>query len=142
MMADPRGPPGDKSIDLPGAFGHYWQYAKLWRTWVVGIAIGALFILLNKDVGGTFESRANISVLFVVAAGLQVALAWINKTSAYYEYRQEKLKSEGKEATLSPWGRFWCWLGDKYCIDFTIDLVSLVLVGIAVYVMVTNIFAK
>jgi len=113
-------------------FQHYWSYATLWRNWVVGIAAGALFILLNKDVGGRFEARALIASLFVSAAGFQVLLAWINKTAHYYEYRQ----LEGKEGW---WVRSWANVTEWYAIDFTADLASLILVGVAVGIMIRDV---
>lgn len=110
-------------------FNHYWEYAKLWRTWVVGTAIGALFILLNKDVGGMFEERATVATWFIIAAGLQVLLAWVNKTAAYYKYAAEK-------GCRNPWNALWCWIEEQYWIDFIVDAASIFAVGWAVYLMI------
>ncbi len=49
----------DTKDKVAAAFDHYWQYAKLWRTWVVGIAVAALYILTNKNVGGAIEGRVD-----------------------------------------------------------------------------------
>jgi hypothetical protein len=128
-VSDPSQTADADSGEEKARFEHYWEYAKLWRTWVVGIAVGAIFILLNKDMGGKFEDRASIAALFVTAAGLQVVLAWINKTSAYYGYRQS-LSYDGR------WLRFWVGVGDQYWIDFILDLASLGAVGWAVLKMI------
>lgn len=120
-------------------FDHYWEYAKLWRTWVVGIAAGALFILLSKDVGGAFESRARVATLFIVAAGGQVLVAWINKTAAYYEYRDECNRRDRKISRK--WVLFWCWVGGCYWIDFILDFVSLGLVALAVVMMIQSLLS-
>ena len=43
--------------DAESCFQQYWHYATLWRTWVVGIAAGALFVLLNKGRERTFRGK-------------------------------------------------------------------------------------
>jgi hypothetical protein len=118
-------------------FEHYWEYAKLWRTWVIGVAAAAMFVLLNKDIGVTFPCRAKIAALFVLAAGLQVVLAWINKTAAYYGYRTGLNKQIGEKDSW--WCTTWLWVEQQYWIDFIIDAASLALVGWAVVTMIASI---
>lgn len=126
--------PPEQLSNSKDRFDHYWEYAKLWRTWVVGIAAAALFILLNKDIGGRFESRACVATLFIVAAGLQVFCAWVNKTAAYYEYQFEC--DRDSNCSSGCWTKFWCLIGRQYWIDCLLDLLSLILVAYAVCYMV------
>jgi len=122
------------------SFEHYWQYAKLWRTWVVGIAVAAMFVLLHKDIGAEFSCRARIAVLFLVAGGLQVLLAWVNKTCAYYAYmkveREEDVAMSDKP--FSGWGKFWCSVSEQYAVDIVVDILSLIVAGVAFYYMVRD----
>lgn len=122
------------------AFAHYWSYAKLWRTWVIGVAAGAVFVLVNKDVGGRFECRATIATLFLVAGGFQVLLAWINKIGAYYEYRYQKGDVLATDPRLRQrWARFWRGMTERFWLDVVCDLISLALVAWGLCIMVREV---
>jgi hypothetical protein len=116
-------------------FQHYWKYATLWRTWVIGVAVGAVFILLHENVSSRFECRARIATLFVAAAGVQVILAFVNKTAAYYQYAELKGVSDW-------WTKFWCGMLDRYWLDFVCDIVSFLLVAAAVIFMIVDAFVS
>ena len=57
-MASTPKTPEQQQKDPETYFQYYWGYATTWRNWVIGIAAGALFILLNKEVGASFHCRA------------------------------------------------------------------------------------
>jgi hypothetical protein len=125
----PRRPSKADQWTIKDSFQHYWNYATLWRTWVVGIAVGAMFILLNKDVGGKFEDRSMVAAFFVAAAGVQVLLAWVNKVVAYCQYAEDDGSKSKLIGCISS-------IGNHYWIDCLLDFASLFLVGWAVVLMV------
>lgn len=100
------------------AFKHYSQYAGIWRSWVIGTAGAAIFLLLNKELCGQIPTRLDIARLWLYAAGIQVLLGLLNKHCAYAHYAS-KLND-------TSWYLFiFDWLNRFYIFDLVADLLSL-----------------
>lgn len=116
-------------------FQHYSQCAGLWRSWVIGTAAGAIFILLNKDMSSQFSSRAQIALIWITAAGIQVLLAFFNKQCAYARYAEKVKQSAWYLKRFDK-------LNDHYWVDLGCDILSLALLAWAVVWMVYEVLSQ
>jgi hypothetical protein len=130
MSSEHEGRDSEKASDL---FDDYDEFAKILRTWLVAYGIGGPVLLLTNDtmrskLAASGEARC-IASAFLVGVGLQVLLAFLNKTFLWLCYRAEREQKLRQKVAY----RVAEWFAYEFWFDFLVDLVSLVLLGWATY---------
>ena len=119
----------------------YAEYNKTLRTWLVsfGISVPAV-LLVNPTLLETLK-RSGLAEcvigLFIAGCAFQIAMAFLNKTIAYYMYlgeMNEPFKARWQYRTSRK-------LGEWYWVDFMLDLASLVSFGFAIFLMFVDLDA-
>jgi hypothetical protein len=126
VVTDPSSQP--KHADY---FKVYEEYAKTLRTWLVAYGVGGpVLFVTNKDVAeklAASHAAPSIAKLFLAGVGLQIFLAMVNKTVMWANYWSELYPEEATKIRF----RFAYWVSSQYWIDFSIDIVTVILFGAA-----------
>jgi hypothetical protein len=121
MTEDPK---PDKASDF---FDEYKDFAKVLQTWFVAYGIGGPVLLLTNDTlrCKIFASghACCIGAAFLTSVALQVILGFLNKNALWFCYRaarEPRLKRQRVYRVAHRWAY-------EFCIEFTLDCISLIL---------------
>lgn len=122
--------------DGAGSFATYLEYNRVLRTWFVGFGIGgpALF-LVNEKVAQRLAGAGELTLvasLLLIGAAAQVLGAFINKLANWYSYAASVDTDPDKLAY-----RVAAWLVDQFWIDVTLDLLTILVYGKALWLLLT-----
>lgn len=115
-----------------GYYKVYEEYSKTLRTWFVAYGIGAPVLLLNNEVlrKAVIGSGASteIAIVFLAGVAMQVALASVNKATAWILYAESEVHAKPK-AAHKPAKRTWYQeladrISEQFWIDFAVDLLT------------------
>jgi len=109
-----------------GHFKTYQEYNLILRAWFVSFGVAAPIIFLtNEDLYQKIIKLKDIwpciLYLFLIGLFLQVIIAFVNKTMNWHIY----YGMEEKGHKNSCWYKASKWISNKYIIDFTIDLLTI-----------------
>ena len=118
-------------LESEGHYQAYEDYSRLLRVWLVAYGIGAPIIFITND--ALWKTIAQhrfawiVAVMFLSGVFLQVAVAWLNKTTQWVIYSGKK---------RPPYPTSWIFatarkIGRNFWIDVAADLASIVLFTIA-----------
>lgn len=112
----------------------YTEYNKHLRTWLLAFGIGAIVLLVTTEELAQPLKQAQsfglVAMLLLTGAILQILIAFINKTSNWYQFDLQNHAS--KSRLIRRWQASWAWIGNHYWIDFVIDVASLLAYVIAI----------
>lgn len=103
-------------------FDMYWKYATHLRNWFIAYGIGGviLFVKYAKVFASlTSDIKREIVGCFLLGIGLQVLIAFINKTTQWVIYS----KYADKESLTY---KFFDWLSNQFWIDVAIDVATFI----------------
>jgi|SRR5579859_2315950 len=106
-------------------FDNYSDYSRTLRAWLVAYGIGGpVLFVSNKELAakvGTSAHAEEIIIAFLLGVALQIALALINKWSAWHMYA-----GAGDPDYQRSWRyHFWGFINDQSWVDFWIDVLSI-----------------
>jgi hypothetical protein len=127
----------EQEDDGSGSFESYSEYNRVLRTWFVAFGIGGpALILVNPAVAQMLNLAGELRgvvVLFLVGAASQVAGALLNKVANWYCYRAKSDSGgEGKYVY-----QICSWVIKQFWIDVGLDLITIVVFGIAAWQVLT-----
>jgi hypothetical protein len=127
-------PPAKKGAE---EFAAYLEYNKILRAWFVAFGIGgpALF-LINRPIGERLAENGQlraVAAMFLIGAGSQVLGAMLNKIGNWYVYRASFDDQYSRTCRFAIFN----WLVHQFWLDILLDLVTVVLFGMATWRMLT-----
>jgi len=118
-----------------GLFKAYENYSTTLRTWLVSYGIGAPVLLLSNDkIWNAFSvssTSSRIAAAFLAGVAFQVVLASLNKYAMWFGYQGEE---DPKTKEMRSY-KFYSWFADRFWIDVTFDVASIILFAGATYLV-------
>lgn len=119
--------------DEDGYFAAYAGFAGTLRAWLVAYGVGGPALFLTKDrLADRFMHSpyaGAITTLFLLGVGLQVAAAFVYKSTMWFLYVRES--NEDKTARFTY--RVAEWISEAFLLEAFFDIASIVLLGRATY---------
>ena len=127
----------EEELDASGSFDIYLEYNKVLRTWFVAYGAGGPALLLtserlSKNLAAAGNLRT-VALLFFAGVAAQVLGALINKIANWYvhsAYHQVNVTRSIKHKCAE-------WVVNQFWIDVLVDVVTVVVFGLAAWLLLT-----
>ena len=122
-----------------GYFDQYWKHSTALRNWFVVYGVGALALVVTHD--SLFPQITAKKILIgsiIVGIALQILLALLNKIVHWYVFWGKNLKKFQDTKCY----RKCKWISEKFEIDITIDVLTIIAYGVACAAFVYSLFQQ